>query len=103
MGAGRMGGSGRGGGFSVTQTSVASNQPGQPSASPQPPEDLVAKQAVVDKRASELAAAIPEFVEPATWESAGGTGRIQAAAGALIVRQTRDVHLKIMEFLSSFW
>ena len=91
-----------GGAFSVRQMSATSTQPDPSNANQPSSDDIVKQQAVVDKRALELAAAIPEFIEPATWESAGGTGRIQAAAGALIVRQTRDVHLKIMEFLSSF-
>ena len=56
-----------------------------------------------------LAKVIPQFVAPETWSDNGGTGSIQTVksvsdqfvqpGNALIIRQTKSVHLKISQFL----
>lgn len=51
--------------------------------------------------AEQLAKAIPELIEPASWQSAGGKGRIFAAGSRLLVRQTCAVHAQIRQLLAA--
>ncbi|MBS0261186.1 MAG: STN domain-containing protein [Planctomycetes bacterium] len=46
-----------------------------------------------------VASVIQEFVEPRSWEPAGG-GMLQTLNGSLVVKQTPDVHRAIQRFLS---
>lgn len=50
--------------------------------------------------AEELAKAILDLVEPASWESAGGEGAIRAVKGALLVKNTRKVHRAVERLLT---
>lgn len=52
----------------------------------------------LDAWASEIARLLPELVEPESWEPRG-KGVARAAAGALIVRQTDDIHDEIEHLL----
>ena len=107
---------GGGGGFFAVADPVALAQasaaPDKDKKPPQTPAPVAQKgpAPVVDpfRFVQELASAIPQLVEPATWSQAGGTGAIHAIppsansrlAGALVVRQTRAVHVQIAQLLS---
>lgn len=47
----------------------------------------------------ELAGDLPGLVEPETWQPQGN-GSIRLVAGALVIRQTREVHEKLARFLA---
>jgi len=47
------------------------------------------------KEIETLAKAIEELIEPETWETAGGEGKIRAVPGGLVVRQVPRVHAQI--------
>lgn len=49
--------------------------------------------------AEQLAKIIPEIIEPAIWQAAGGEGSIHAFHGKLIVRTTARVHRQIAALL----
>ncbi len=55
----------------------------------------IAKQVGGIKLKGELAKAIEELIEPETWETAGGEGKIRAVSGGLVVRQVPRVHAQI--------
>ncbi|MBI5757513.1 MAG: hypothetical protein HZA46_03220 [Planctomycetales bacterium] len=50
--------------------------------------------------ADELAKAVPELVEPVSWDSAGGDGVIRAVKGVLLVKNTRKVHRAVERLLT---
>ncbi|MEX2121197.1 MAG: hypothetical protein WD847_16510 [Pirellulales bacterium] len=49
----------------------------------------------------ELVHAIPNVLEPATWQTAGGAGTIRGAAGLLWIEQTEAVHRQIGRLLAA--
>lgn len=46
-----------------------------------------------------LAKSIPAGIEPETWGSRGGRGTIAAISGALVVRQTAEIHRRLEDLL----
>ncbi|MEX2560737.1 MAG: hypothetical protein WD403_12525 [Pirellulales bacterium] len=53
------------------------------------------------KSEQELVRAIPNVLEPATWQTAGGAGTIRVAAGLLWIEQTEAVHRQIGRLLAA--
>ncbi len=51
--------------------------------------------------AEQLAKAIPELVEPKSWQAAGGKGKIFAVGNRLLVSQSCEVHAKIRDLLTA--
>jgi hypothetical protein len=55
-----------------------------------------------EKFSQRLAQAVTDLVEPTTWVSNGGSGEVVPLAGALVVKQTANVHAKIRSILAPF-
>ncbi|HUY32593.1 MAG TPA: hypothetical protein VMV69_07400 [Pirellulales bacterium] len=55
----------------------------------------------INPAAAELAKAIPDLIEPASWDTVGGSGAIRAIHGTLVVRQTAEVHRQIRRLLQA--
>jgi len=53
---------------------------------------------LLNEWSNELARSVPQLVEPKTWGPEGGS--IQVMAGAIVVRQSREVQEKVAEFLA---
>ena len=51
--------------------------------------------------AEQLVTAIPELIEPKSWQAGGGPGKIFAVGPRLLVRQTCDVHAQIKDLLKA--
>lgn len=52
--------------------------------------------------AQSLAEALPPMVAPESWEAEGGLGSIRSVPGAIIVRQTPEVHRQLRKVLEPF-
>lgn len=50
--------------------------------------------------AEKIAEALQDFVVAASWKNHGGQGEVRAVRGALIVRQTANVHRSVQQFLA---
>jgi len=55
-----------------------------------------------ERIAQQLAGAIVKFVEPKSWEGAGGQGTITVIGHQLLVRQRMAVHDQVADFLATF-
>ncbi|HEX5445759.1 MAG TPA: hypothetical protein VFW87_18175, partial [Pirellulales bacterium] len=81
---------------------AAKPQPSQPKPAP-PSKPASAAPPMFDPKqveawADELAALLPELVEPESWQPRGN-GVARAAAGTIIVRQTAEIHEEVAELL----
>jgi hypothetical protein len=54
----------------------------------------------LEQPAEKIALALQDFVEFSSWKNGGGEGEIRALKGAVVVKQTRDVHRLIQRFLA---
>lgn len=121
MGGGGMGGGGMGGGMyrlaeenaapdATTNSPAAAATPATPAAvSPAKASEannqpyalanpLGWDLALLNQWSDELARSVPQLVEPKSWGPDGGS--IQVMAGAIVVRQRREVQEKVVEFLA---
>ncbi|HEX3655494.1 MAG TPA: hypothetical protein VHV55_06805 [Pirellulales bacterium] len=77
----------------------AAKQPGKDEkAAAQAPVEAVAKRDLAD----DLARAIPEVIEPASWKNNGGQGTIESIGVGVVVRQTRLGQHQVLRFLQPF-
>lgn len=70
-----------------------------PTAPPQPSAPLMFDPARAEAWASEIAKLLPEMIEPESWQPRG-KGVARAAAGALVVRQTDEIHAEVSQLLA---
>jgi hypothetical protein len=77
----------------------AAEQPGKDEQrAPQAPSGAVAKRELAD----DLARAVREVIEPASWKNNGGQGTIESIGVGVVVRQTRRVQHRVLRFLQLF-
>jgi hypothetical protein len=72
-----------------TQDASVSSEPKLAAEAPEPTADL----------ATSLAEKLPLMVAPESWKESGGTGTICSVPGAIIVRQTPEVHRQLRRVL----
>lgn len=70
-----------------------------PTAPPQPSAPLLFDAARAEAWASEIARLLPEMIEPESWQPRG-KGVARPAAGAIVVRQTDEIHAEVSQLLA---
>lgn len=87
--------------FAEMRKVAAVNEANRPAKKPADPNALVLRvYQMPHYPAEDLAKSLPEIVATESWFNAGGKGTVRAVKGALLVRQTKAVHLQVIDLLN---